>query len=152
MSEEVAVKNKIWDLRFETRRLFQEIAKELAERTKNLAVVGLEEGEFYYSGTASLLEIPEFYDINLTKRLLLALEEMDYWQKIFEKIANNPLGVLLAGDLEDELFEPCGFVGSPFETKDKKGVVGVFGSNRIDYPYVISLTRYISRLLSEIGG
>jgi len=42
-----------------------------------------DEGELYASGYANILEMPEFFDIDVTKTLLEALDEYDCFANIF---------------------------------------------------------------------
>ena len=58
VAEEVAVKDKIWDYRQEIDKLLREATKELADRTKSLAITATKDGDLYYSGTAHILDSP----------------------------------------------------------------------------------------------
>jgi heat-inducible transcriptional repressor len=50
VTEEVAVKEKMWDYRQEVDKLLREATKTLAERTKTLALTATKEGDLYYAG------------------------------------------------------------------------------------------------------
>src|SRR5438270_11285063 len=68
--EEVALKEKVWDYRDKMQRFLKETTKSLAAKTNAVAVVTTNEGEVYCSGYANILDMPEFFDIDVTKNLL----------------------------------------------------------------------------------
>src|SRR3989344_5744935 len=84
VADEVAVKEKIWDYRQEVDKLLREATKILASRTKTLAVTATQGGNLYYAGAANILDMPEFYDFELTHQLLATLDQFDWWWRILE--------------------------------------------------------------------
>ena len=74
-AEEVSLKEKVWDLREKEREFLKEMTRALAERTKALAVATTNEGDLLVSGYANILDMPEFFDIDLTKNLLSVIDE-----------------------------------------------------------------------------
>lgn len=152
VSDEVAVKEKIWNHRFSLDKLLRETTRILAEKTKALALATTNEGDLYYAGTANILAMPEFYDINLTRNLLLMLDRVDFWNQLFSRAVetDDPTHVLLGEEL-GEFLSPCGFIYSHYRAGSKdEGVIGVVGPTRLDYPYVIPVVRYFSDLVSEM--
>lgn len=152
VSDEVAVKEKVWNCRFSQDKLLREATRVLAEKTKALALATTAEGVLYYAGTANILEMPEFYDINLTHNLLLMLDRVDFWHQIFSRAVetDDPIHILLGEEL-GEFLSPCGFVFSHYQVGSKgEGTIGVAGPARLDYPYVIPVVRYFGDLISEI--
>jgi heat-inducible transcriptional repressor len=152
VADEVAAKEKVWDVRFDFDQLMHQAVKALAERTRSLALASVKEGQIYHSGYANILQIPEFYDIDLTRSLLSLLEEAGEIQRIFEKaIDEGPIHLLLGEELGD-FFEPCGLVFTNFEAGPKKsGYLGVIGANRLNYPSIIPQVRYFGNLIEELG-
>ncbi len=149
VADEVAVKEKIWDYRFELDRLLRETTKALADKTKMLALSTTDKGDLYYAGTGNILDMPEFYDIQLTKSIL---DHFEFWHRLLEKtITEEDIHILLGDELGEEYFSPCGFIYTKFVTgKNKTGTIGVIGPLRINYSYVIPTVRYFGNLLSEI--
>jgi len=151
ISEEVMVKEKVWDYRDELDKLLREMTRELATRTKELAVAATNEGDVYTAGMANILDSPEFFDIDLTKAILTHLDEAQYWQDLIDKtFLNEPVSFLLGSDLGDVIFEPCSFVYSRFEFGSKKGAIGIIGPARINYGRVFPTIRYFGQLINEI--
>src|SRR3972149_6054199 len=135
VSDEVAVKEKIWNYRNSLEKLLRESTRALAEKTKTLAVATTAEGDFYYAGTANILEMPEFYDINLTRNLLLMLDRLDFWNRLFSRVMaeEDPIHILLGEELGEHL-TPCGFVYGHYQAGSRgEGAIGVVGPVRLDY-------------------
>ncbi len=153
VTEEVAAKQKVWDYRQDFDRLLRETTKALAERTKTLAVSTDEKGDLYYAGAANILEMPEFYDIDLTKSVLSLLDSCDYWQGLATRVIEDedPIHLLLGDELGAKALLPCGFVFVHYEMPKHKGVLGVVGPYRLHYPTIIPVVRYFGNLIEEIG-
>lgn len=151
LSEEVSVKEKIWDYRHQMNKLLREMTKELAFRTKEMALATTEEGDIYTAGMANILDAPEFFDIDLTKALLSHLDEVDFWHRLVDRLPEEEvLGVLLGSDLGDELFEPCGFIYRRFQIGPQWGIIGVVGPSRLNFGRVFPTVKYFGTLMDEI--
>src|SRR5258708_20267024 len=87
--EEVALKEKVWDYRERMQRFLKETTRSLAEKTNTLAVATTDDGDMYCSGYANILEMPEFFDIDVTKRLLEALDEYQTFSSLFATTHDN---------------------------------------------------------------
>ncbi len=151
LAEEVAVKEKVWDHRHELDKLLREMTRELALRTKELAVATTNQGDLYASGMANILEAPEFFDIDLTKALLSHLDEMDFWLTLINRPASpDQIELLLGSDLGSDLFEPCGFIYHRFAAGPRRGVIGVVGPARVNFGRVFPTIKYFGELIDEI--
>lgn len=154
VTEEVAVKEKVWDHREKIDRLLKELTKSLAEKTKALAVATTNEGNLYCSGYANILDMPEFFDINVTRSLLEALDEFEYFNKVFSAVLETEgmdVHVLLGDELGPKLQGPYGFVFTRFTTPDNlNGEIGVLGPSRLNYTYIVPTVRYFGNLIEEI--
>lgn len=153
VAEEVAVKEKIWDYRFKMDRLLREATRALAERTKSIAVATTSEGDVYNAGYANILDIPEFFDIDVTKTVLAIIDDLDQMQSIFSRAYDeDPIHILVGDDLQVELMQPCGMVFTKFKVGEKiEGNLGVVGPCRLNYPQVVPVVRYFGRLINEIA-
>lgn len=153
VAEEVALKEKVWDSRFNFDHLMHEAVKALAEHTQMLAVAAIEEGDIYHSGYANILQMPEFYDIDVTRTLLSLIERVEEVKRLFDRcIGEGPVYVLLEDELGEHL-ESCGMVFTNFDAGQKKrGSVGVIGPNRLNYSRIVPFVRYLGHLIEELGG
>lgn len=151
VAEEVEAKEKIWDLRAGREKFLREATKNLAQKTHSLAVTTTDEGDIYYSGYSNILEMPEFYDIDITKNLLSILDDSSYVDKILAKLENE-CTVFLEDDFDEVMFRPYGFVFSKFETGGHHvGTIGIIGPSRMQYDTVIPAVRYFGSLLGELA-
>lgn len=151
VAEEVEAKEKVWDFRERRDQFFREATKALSQKTKSLAVTATDEGNVYYSGYSNILEMPEFYDIDVTKNLLSILDNTSYFDKIIHMLENE-CSVFLEDDFEEAYFKPYGFVFTRFETRGKHaGTIGVIGPTRMQYELVIPIVRYFGSLVRDVA-
>ncbi len=151
VAEEVAVKEKIWDYRQEVDKLLREATKTLAEKTKALALTATNEGDLYYAGTANILEMPEFYDYELTHDLLASLDQFDFWWNVLA--AHEDLFYISVGEgpMSGALSQ-CSFVYHKFSTPHVSGAIGVVGPSRLNFPAVIPVVRYMGGLIRQLAS
>lgn len=153
VAEEVAVKEKVWDHRETLDTFMRELTRSLAEKTKSLAIATTEEGDFYCAGYANILDIPEFFDIDVTKSLLSAIDEYDYFPALFATmVTDDDVHILVGEELGPRLKGPYGFVFTHYQTPmHKAGEIGVIGSTRLNYTYVVPTVRYFGGLIEEVA-
>jgi heat-inducible transcriptional repressor len=151
VTDEVAVKEKIWDYRSEVDKLLREATKTLAERTKALALTATAEGDLYYAGAANILDMPEFYDYGLTHRLFETLDQFDYWWEILKQ-HEDAFDIILGEDIADRgLLSQCGFVYTKFTSPHMSGAIGVVGPSRLNYSHIVPIVRYMGGLIGEFA-
>lgn len=153
VTDEVKIKEKVWDYRQEFEKALREATRELADRTKSLAVAVDDEGDVYYSGTANILDMPEFFDIDLTRHVLSLLDHFDYLSQILAKTNGvSDIQILMAEELGRETLEGCAVIYTRFGIgKKQQGTIGVMGPCRLNYPRLIPTVRYFGGLIDEIA-
>lgn len=152
VAEEVGVKQKIWDYRQELDKLLRESTRVLAEKTKALALTTTNMGDIYYAGAANILEMPEFFDIDMTRNLLHTLDEFDFWWDLSQQVSNDqPYYVLLGDEIGHQLLNHCGMVYAKIQTPRAEILIAVVGPSRLNFSHVIPMVTYVSRLISEVA-
>lgn len=153
VAEEVEIKEKVWDYRSQQQRLLKEIARSLAEKTKAIAMVTTDDGDFFCAGSSNLLDMPEFFDIDMTKNLLSVIDEIGYFTKIFEDTQDDEdIHILLGEELGPRLQGPYGFVFGHYKTlKHTTGEIGVIGPTRLNYTYVVPAVRYYTSMIKDLA-
>lgn len=153
VADEVAAKEKVLSAKEDFDRLMQEATKALAAQTHALALAATEKGHVWHAGYAYILDFPEFYNIDVTSRVLSLLEEVNRIHELFfEKTDwDDPVEILFGEELGWPNFESVGIIACQFESPEGKGSVGVVGASRFNYPVVIPTVRYFGNLLSEIS-
>ncbi|MBQ6438113.1 hypothetical protein IJJ12_01875 [bacterium] len=152
VADEVGVKEKIWNNRNNLEEMADEISKSLAEQTQALGFVVMSNNKAYCSGYANLLSMPEFFDIGLMRQVLTLIEEVPVMQEIFKFGASeNPVQVVYGQELGNRDLEPISLVFANVHTDQKDLTVGVLGSSRFDYPYVMPMMRYVKTLIEQVN-
>jgi heat-inducible transcriptional repressor len=149
--EEVALKEKVWDYRERMQRFLKEATRSLAAKTSTLAIATTDEGEIFASGYANILEMPEFFDIDVTKTLLEALDEYENFASIFTGAHDDDddIHVLIEDELGSQLRGPYGFIFTEYITPmNVKGRIGVLGPARLHYTSIIPTVRYFAELIN----
>lgn len=153
VAEEVALKERIWDYREKEAACLRMLVKSLAEKTKALAVATSDDGDMYAAGYANILEMPEFFDIDITKGLLSAIDDFDLFaESVMTPSTEEGICILLGDDLGPQLRGPYGFVFTKYQTPlHSIGEIGVLGPTRLNYTSVIPVVRYFGELVEEIA-
>jgi len=156
ISEEVGVKEKVWDYRNEFEKLLKEATRELAFRTRNMALATTDQGSIYSYGASNLLEEPEFYNIDVTKTVLSLVDNTKFWFDIVNKCGAIPdsekqfVHLLIGEDLGMEHLEPCSFIYQTYEAGPHRGILGIMGPARLHYQNIIPIIDYFANLISTI--
>lgn len=147
--DEVSLRQQVLDERAEFDRMVQAATRALAKKCSTLALA-IAGDNVYYTGAANILDIPEFFDIDVTRFVLSMFDEYSVLQKIIEMAQGaEPLHIIFGEETEFEYLLPTSFAFLNFDSGSHQGVIGVIGPNRLNFPVVIPYLRYIGGLLSE---
>lgn len=153
VAEEVRLKEQVWDFRENEPLCLRKMVRSLASKTKTLAIATTHEGDIFAAGYAHILDMPEFYDIDVTRNLLLALDEFENMESLFENLnEEEDIHILLGEDLLPSLSGPYGFIFTKYQTPlHLTGEIGVFGPTRLNYNSIIPTVRYFGELIAEVA-
>lgn len=152
VAEEVAIKERVWDHRFQPQDLLDEATKVLAERTKSLSIAALDDGDVYRAGYSNLLNTTEFYDIDLFREILFLLDEQERITTLFHRSqGQNPIHLLLGEELGYERMSPVSCLFADIQIGPKRGSLGIIGPNRQHYDQNIPFVRYIANLINQLA-
>ncbi|KKU89296.1 MAG: hypothetical protein UY18_C0001G0028 [Microgenomates group bacterium GW2011_GWF2_47_9] len=153
VTEEVAVKERIWDFREKLDKLLQESTRVLSEKTGTIGIAVTSTGDVYSSGYANVLTLPEFYDIDVTRTVLSMIESHTAMTRIFERMTDHdPIHIIIGDDFEAANLYPCGMAYIDFKAGPTTGHLGVIGPARLNYPYVMPMLTHISQLIDEVSS
>jgi len=151
VTEEVSAKETIWEKRHELGNLLRQATKELARRTNSIGVAVTDDARLYHAGYAHILDLPEFYDIDITRNLLTVLDEAAQMIRIFDQaVGEDSIHVLVGDEIGGQFFEPVSTIFADFKVGDRTGRIGIIGSCRVDYSYVIPLVRHFGQLITNL--
>lgn len=146
VADEVSVKEKIWKYRHQMEDLLYETTKVLADKSHALGIAMDSDGRLFHAGYANLLQMPEFYDINLMRQVLQMIEEQQVMEDIFSRSqSENAVKVVFGQDLGNKDLEQISimFVDLPVDHCR----FGVIGSTRFNYSYVLPIMKYFKGLI-----
>ncbi len=156
VENEVVMREVVYTNRFDPGDLFRKSVSKLAEITGSIGVA-LFRDRVYYSGVAELIDIPEFHDLGVFKRVLKLLENTDSLTSVFSRFGGQ-MGTarddvkILVGE-EDIGLEDMACVAMVFGKlsmyKGENGYLGVIGSSRMNYAKIIPIVRWMVRTVNE---
>jgi heat-inducible transcriptional repressor len=150
VADEVSAKERMWDSRKEMDTLLYQATRALAERTHALGIALTDKKKLYSAGYSNLLQMPEFYDIQVMRNVLSLIEEINLLEEIFEfGVSENPIRIVYGQELGNRYLEPIGVIYMNFTVGDMSCKLGVIGSHRFDYPYVIPMMKYFRAMIQE---
>jgi len=151
VADEVKAKETVWDFRADEDKFLRELTRNLARNTKTLAVATTDEGDLFFAGYSNILDMPEFYDIDITKNLLNMLDDFSYFDVLLQKVESD-FSILFGDELGNKEYNPYGFVFSRYHTRgNHSGSVGIIGPTRLRYENVVPFVKYFGTLVDEIA-
>ncbi len=153
VAAEVSTKERMWEQRGREERLIREAVKALSQRCGVLGIAIDQDDQIYYAGVSSILDWPEFYDIDVTKFVLSLFDEFPVLKKIISYAkGEDPIHILFGEEMEFQNLKSIGFVFTQYEFKDRdKGVIGVIGPARMNFPMILPWVKYIKGVIYEAG-
>jgi heat-inducible transcriptional repressor len=153
VADEVSAKERVWGFRKEIDELIYQTTRALAERSKALGIAMTDSTKLYHAGYANLLQMPEFYDIEVMRNVLSLIEEVSLLEEIFHFSATeNPIHVVYGPELGNKYLNPIGVIYTTFTIGSHQCQLGLIGSHRFDYQYVIPMMRYFRTLIQDLVG
>ncbi len=133
-----------------TKEKLFDIVAILAGVTNNISFATLpDKDRVFYIGISNLLKKPEF------------IMEPEKASQVIEILENDLYGILSDLELTDEgtiyigeenilpEFQSCSLLAIPYQLNGFRGIIGVLGSTRMDYPYNLAAIRTAIQLLSD---
>ena len=153
VADEVSAKEKVYQNKQKRELLLREITKMLADKSRSLGIVLTADHQLYHAGYANLLNMPEFYDIDVMRHVLSLIEEIPLLEEIFgEFIDEDQIRVVYGPELGNKYLEPVGLIYMTMNLQDLRCHFGVLGSSRFDYPYIFPMMRYIKALVEDYAA
>jgi heat-inducible transcriptional repressor len=150
VADEVSAKEKIWDSRKEVDALLQQVTAALAERAHALGITMTDQHKLYHAGYSNLLQMPEFYDIEVMRAVLSLIEEVSLLDEIFDSgNAENTIRVVYGSELGGKHMESVGVIFMNLTFGDMSCHMGLIGSSRFNYSYIFPMMKYFRSLIQQ---
>lgn len=152
VADEVSAKEKVWSSRERSEDLLRQATTVLAERSHALGLALTDDRKLYHSGYANLLNMPEFYDIDVVRHVLTLIEEASLMEELFEtRSAEKQIQLAFGQEFDNKHLEPVGIIFMRVNSPQVNCTLGVLGSIRFEYDYIIPLMRYFRGVIEEMA-
>lgn len=154
IAEEVSLKERIWGKRHELGLLLQESSRILAQRAHAIGFAMTDDKQVFIAGSSQLLNMPEFFDIDHMRAVLNLIDEVNLLEDIFSRIhmGEQTVQIVFGDELGNDNLESVGMIVTEFMAGERHCWLGVIGSSRFDYPYVVPMMRYFRNCIIEVIG
>jgi transcriptional regulator of heat shock response len=150
--KEVAIKQNVWNNRYEFDKLLRSASLALADATHMLAVISTSDGRVFSSGMVNLLDHSEFFDIEVARAVLNLVDNFSQLNDVVMSRNTSNTCVILGEEFDSETLYSVSAVVKSFVCGNKKGHVIIVGPSRMDYRHLIPAVRYVSSVLEELGS
>lgn len=151
VADEVSAKEKVWGSREKIDDLLRQATRVLADRSHALGLAMTDDRRLYHAGYSNLLNMPEFYDIDVVRHVLSLIEEASLIEEIFEtRSSENHIQLVFGQELGNRHLDPVGVIFMRVSSPSIKCTMGVLGSIRFEYDYIIPMMRYFRGVIEEM--
>jgi heat-inducible transcriptional repressor len=106
--------------------------------------------ELFVEGTSSLLDAPEFSDVDRLREVLRAIEERTKLLRLLDDcLLSQGVQVLIGSETRDPDLAPMSLVTSSYTTGSERGLVGIVGPRRMEYARAVALVDHFARTISR---
>jgi transcriptional regulator of heat shock response len=146
-----AIREELFQRRFNPDKLLQEAVSSLARLTGNTALALLNSRR-YISGISRFLDQPEYQDIQRLKRILVILEDYRAFSDLFTKYNDlSDVKVLIGEETEIDEFTESAVAFAPIRLHGRdRGYISVVGPNRMNYARVIPALKYVVHSVESV--
>jgi len=151
VADEVSAKEKIWKSRDRLDDLLHEATRALAEKAHSIGLALTDRRRVYHAGYSNILTMPEFSDIDVVRHVFSLIEEAALIEELFEsRTSENVIQLVFGPELDNEYLEPIGVIYTSVKAGGTVCSLGVLGSARFEYSYVVPMMRYFRSLIEEM--
>lgn len=109
------------------------------------------QSKFFYKGISSVLNEPEFQNLNSMRSLIRMIEDKQKLLDIINRDFTGNIKVYIGEELGYPEIENCSLVVSTCKVKDRPlGRLAVLGPKRMEYKHTIPTLEYISDVLTDL--
>lgn len=126
----------------------KQVAKELANASKETVIVSFTKDDIYYTGITNLVSKPEFQE---TQHLCKLTEVIDHFDRSLDKVYSSiedKVEILIGKD--NPFGDLCSTVITSFNFNDQKAIIALTGPMRMNYNKNYSLIENVTKLLNNL--
>lgn len=103
------------------------------------------------SHVETILDLPEFSDIEKAKNFVNMLSTKDIIDKTLEKAKNDDLGIIIGSESREVMLKDYSIISLNIETPDQHiGKISVVSPKRLDYSKTVSTLKYINNKFKNL--
>ena len=107
--------------------------------------------KIFYKGLSSILDQPEFHNLEITRLLIRMIEDKQNLLEIINRDFSQKVKVYIGNELGCPGMENCSLVVSSYRRKDRPlGKLAVLGPVRMEYRHIIPALEYVSDVLTGV--
>ncbi len=150
--DEVTIRQNMLDHKSQFNRVVKEATRALSKKCNTLAM-SINDGEIFYTGAASILDFPEFDEIDTARFVLSLFDEPALLLQILQKAhGNEALHIIFGEETGYDYLLPTSFAFLNYNVGEvHEGMIGVIGPNRLNFPLIIPYLKYVGKILTEAG-
>ena len=132
--------------------LLDKTSQILSDLTHCTGIVSLQDGDrLFYKGISSMVEQPEFKNIEKIKSILQLLEAKERVLELINRDLEKKIEIYIGNELECGDIDSCSLIVSHYRFHNKpSGSLAVLGPTRMQYSKVVSALEYVSELMEEM--
>lgn len=116
-----------------------------------LASTGEKWDRIYLGGTTNILDQPEFADLEKVKVVLRLLEQENILRELLNSLPSRNLDVIIGEENQLEAIKDCSMVTADYSLGGQSfGKLAILGPTRMEYPKVVAIVEFMSRVLSKV--
>lgn len=109
-----------------------------------------QESQLYLEGTNKSFDLPELKEADTARNFINILENKSEVVDLLDSELSQDINVFFGEEFDDENLKDFSIVTLKSDDKDI-GTIGIIGPKRMDYSKVISVMRYIQKLIKDGG-
>lgn len=146
-----AIRARLLEMMREEKAQYDELLQRVVSIGERAFTADTAAANVYIDGTSTLLEKPEFDDVEKMRALFRTFEEKNRLVRILnECISGDGLRIFIGHENPNPDLHRVALVTAGYPVGDEPGWgVGVVGSTRMDYARVVALVEHVSRALRQ---
>lgn len=152
--DEVALRQQIWEERYELDKVLRNSASALSDATELMGFAVADDGFITFTGTSRILDLPEFFEIDTTKAVLRFVDDYELAYSVIKRAHNegqSKFSILIGKEIGLANMDSIAMVSTAQQLGDRTTYIGVIGPARMEYNKVIPITKYVGNLLEELN-
>ncbi|MBC8402718.1 MAG: heat-inducible transcription repressor HrcA [Candidatus Marinimicrobia bacterium] len=104
----------------------------------------------YQSTLIPLLEQPEFQDVGILQKTIIALDSQRMMEYLSEQIGDERNSIFIGNENENINLDHCSLISSRFNSNDLMGQLVILGPTRISYQNILMILKQFTEIMTDV--